>query len=215
MTNEEKKEVAKMFMVTAKLYDRDIGADVALLIVEDLEDLGFEKIKNALSVYRKDSKNKFWPKASDIRNIINPQINSKEFAITLARKIDATISKYGWNWEHGQFINGEKYYYGGGKYHWTFKEAVIAELGELGWHSICSRGGWLNVRNSANEMDEGQFIPQLVGQIESSFNLQKQGIDITLIEMPKPAIIEYEQNKIISDELNIKRLSNNLKEIPK
>lgn len=68
----------------------------------------------------------------------------------------------------------------------SFREAVIGELGAVAWHAICCRGGWLNLRNSSVEMDEGQFIAQLRDQIESSMALAAQGVDVTKIEMPKP-----------------------------
>lgn len=190
LNNSEKLELSKIVMATAKYYDKALDADVVRMIVEDLSDISFEQIAKAFFEYRRNPKNKFWPKSSDIRAIVYPQADNREIAITLAYKIDKSIRDHGYNWAIGQFQGGEIYYKGGKTLHHTFKDAVIAELGPLGWHAICSRGGWLAVRNSANEMDEGIFIAQMRDQIQASYSLEKQGVDITRIEMPDNRKIE-------------------------
>lgn len=190
---EQKSEFAKAYVMTCKLYDKTVELDLARMVVTDLLDLNFEKCFSALAEYRRDSRNKFWPKSADIRGIVQPSPSSRDVAITLARKIDQCVARYGYNWSMGTFIEGDIYFFGGGAYHWTFKEAVIAEIGALGWHAICSRGGWSHVRNSANEMEEGTFIAQMRDQIESSQNLQRQGVDITKIEM-----IEHKKSDVLS-----------------
>lgn len=165
-----------------------------------LQDLNFQKVMDAYDVAMQKSKTGKPPLVSHIREIVNPEIDSRFFAVELARKIDGAISKFGYNWAMGDIVNGEKYYLGGGKYHWTFKEAVIAELGDLAWHSICMRGGWENVRNSANEMEEGMFIAQMRDQLQASYALKKQGVDVTKIEM----ITHDNRNETQAIELNKK-----------
>lgn len=210
ISEDQRKELALIIISTASYYGRQFERSVISMMIDDLKDLSFSEITNAYSVYRRDPKNSAFPLPAKIREIINPTASSRDLANTMARKIDKAISKFGWNWEHGQSVNGEIYFEGGGRYHWTFKEAVIAELGEIGYHTIASRGGWLSVRNASNEMDEGQFIAQMRDQIESSYNLQRQGIDITQIEMPKGNVQEIGFN----NESNVHKLTM-LKEIPK
>ncbi len=191
---EEKNRLAVVYSATCKSFEKVLDPDVLKLQIDDLSDFDFEQITHALSVYRTDPKNRFWPKASEIRAIINPQPDTKQVAIELAYKIDKAVKKHGYNWASGQQQGGATYYKGGSNLYHTFKDAVIAELGPLGWHAICARGGWLSVRNSANEMDEGIFIAQMRDQIQASYSLEKQGFDITQIEMPKDKAIESNRN---------------------
>lgn len=206
MTSEQKNEVARLYNATCKVFDKVLDADVLKMQVEDLADLPFEKVMRALIDYRRNAKNTTWPRANKIREIINPKIDTKDLAVELSRKIDKAISKFGWGWSEGVFINGETYFLGGGKYHWTFKDAVIAELGEIGWHVIATRG-WIQLRNSANEMNEGVFIAQLQNQVQSSLNLASQGVDITKIELPS--------SKKKETEIAFDFSKNNLKEVIK
>lgn len=205
-TQEQKSEFAKNYVLTCKLYDKQVDFDIARLVVNDLSDLNFEQCLLALVEYRKSDKNKFWPKSSDLRAIVQPKPDKREIATILARNIDRAVAKHGYTWSMGTFIAGNVYFLGGGKWHWTFKEAVIAELGEIAWHAICVKGGWELLRNSANEMDEGQFIAQLRDQIQSSYNLKEQGIDVTKIEMPEHKGIEYKENKNVLNLVNIKSI---------
>lgn len=185
MTQEQRGQIAFLITKTAKYYSKQIDKEVISMMVDDLSDLDFGLVANAYSEYRKNPKNKFFPLPAQIREIIFPEIDDRFVAIELARKIDKCISKYGYVWEQGCFNGLNHYWQGNGKICSSFKEAVLSELGELGWHTICSRGGWLATRNSANEMEEGQFIAQMRDQILASITLQKQGIDIAQIEMPK------------------------------
>ncbi len=193
--NDERKIFGNALVTTAKLYDKEIGIDVAKLVIDDLEDLHFDQCLQALVSFRRDSKNKFWPRASDIRAIINPPLDSRTIAIEMARKIDKAVAKHGWVWQEGFYAvkDGISFRYwndSDGNIFYSFKEAVISELGDIGWHTICARGGWLRVRDSANSMEEGIFISQMRDQIQASIALKQQGLDITMIEMPKREQIE-------------------------
>lgn len=184
-SQEQRNFLGSILVKTAKFYDKDIGLDIAKIIVDDLQDLPFESCMNALQIYRNDSKNKFWPKSSDIRAIVTPEPDSRDFATVLARKIDLAVKKYGWVWSEGYFSaeHGQAYFVGGGKSFWSWKEAVIEELGIEGWNYIQSMGGWLQVRDSANEMNEGQYIAQTRDYIQSSYRLKKQGIEVEKIQI--------------------------------
>jgi len=184
-SQEQRNFLGTILVKTAKFYDKDIGLDIAKIIVDDLQDLSFESCMNALQIYRNDNKNKFWPKSSDIRAIVNPEPDSRDFATVLARKIDLAVKKYGWVWSEGYFSaeHGQPYFVGGGKSFWSWKEAVIEELGVEGWNYIQSMGGWLQVRDSANEMNEGQYIAQTRDYIQSSYRLKKQGIEVEKIQI--------------------------------
>lgn len=177
-------KLKEVIFLTAEYYNQPIRPEVILMFVEDFSGYRVEEVIKAYSQYRKNPKNTKAPLPAQIIALMNPEIDSKEIAIELSRKIDRVISKFGWNWQEGVFINGNIYFEGGGKYHWTFEEAVKAELGEVGLHIVNSRG-WTHLRNSANSMPEGTFIAQLREQIQSSVSLAKQGVDLTKLEFSK------------------------------
>ena len=175
-TNIEKKEFSKYFVATCKMFNQQVEADVVAMIILDLDDLNFNSCLEALHSYRRDPKNKFWPKAADIRSIVNPEIDPRDLAIQTAKKIDYAVAKHGGYWEQGIYTrSGAVVWEGGGQTHLSFKDAVIAEIGDIGWHYVCSRGSWANVRNAANEMEEGIFIAQTRDFLLSSIRMKQQG----------------------------------------
>lgn len=182
-TNSEKKEFAKAYVITCKFYNQNVDADVVAMAISDLEDLDFYSCIIGLQAYRKNAKNKFFPRAADVRDFVLPEPNSRELAISLAYKIDQAIGKFGGYWELGLIgPSGERYWQGMESYYPDFKSAVVSVLGDIGWHYVCMRGGWLQVRNSANEMGEGTFIAQTRDYLQSSINLKKQGVDLLSID---------------------------------
>lgn len=184
-SKQELSQFAEAYVTTAMLYDKVVDRNLAYLAASDLSDLPFQECMMALQKYRKNSFNKCWPKPADLRVIVNPKGDSRHVAITLAYAIDKAISKHGWSWEKGYYgLNGNYWKDKDGNTFNTFKDAVISELGEIGWHVICSRGGWNNLCESSRNMEEGIFIAQLRDQAQASITLKDQGIDITKIALP-------------------------------
>lgn len=207
---DDRQKFAHDLVLTAKFYDKDLPFDVAKMIVDDVCDLDFNSCLNALVLYRRNKENRTWPKSADIRAIVNPKLDSRAFAVELARKIDRAVSKHGWNWSQGvyggQHEDGSHWFYwndSAGNAYYSFQEAAIAELGDIGWHAICSRGGWSNVTSSANDMEEGMFIAQMRDQIQSSILLAESGVDITRIEMPKKPELDTKNGDLERGSINI------------
>lgn len=199
MLNQNQRDtLAKRISSISGLYGKDINRQQIIVYIETLEEFipaTFEQYVGALNSYALDTTHKFFPAPIELRRYIHPEPDNKLLAIEMARKIDKAVINHGNNWESG-FFNGrnptseaeylyfwEAYGKDGKKSFGSFKEAVIYEIGEVGWHAICSRGTWSSLCASANTMDEGTFIAQLRDQIMASYTLQKQGIDITKIKM--------------------------------
>jgi hypothetical protein len=187
----KRKEFCKEYILTCRIFDKEISYDLAQMVANDLADLDPNKCIFALASYRMNSFNKFWPKSVDIRGIINPQPSERDIAVALARKIELAVAKRGYYWPQGICVGQDQdgkpvmnYEGENGQLFSTFKAAAISQLGDIGWHLLCSRGGWQNIHQSANEMEEGQFIAQLRDQVESTLKLQKAGVDLTQISMP-------------------------------
>lgn len=200
MTQEQRNNLGQILGAMGVMFGRnDLTPPVLSMYLDDLEAAGlsFDQAVLACTRYRRDKKNTRFPLPAQLIEVVRPQADPKVLAIDIARRIDKAVAKHGWNWEHG-FFHGyhpetkdpmfyfEAFTNEGRKAFWTFKEAVIAELGEIAWHAICSRGGWQAVRESCNAMPEGMFIAQLRDQIEASVHLARSGVDVTRISLPPP-----------------------------
>lgn len=127
-TQEQRNIFAKEFILTAKLYDKEIGIDLAKMIIEAIEDLNFEECRKALKIYIADPKYKTWPRPADIRSISNPYLENTDQGKLIAAKIYEAIGKFGYsNYLQAMEFIGE-----------TGKEAVN-KFG--GWSLICEQVG--------------------------------------------------------------------------
>lgn len=185
-TQEQRNVFGELLVVTCKIYGFDMGRDVARLTIEDLQDLDALQCLAALTSYRKNPKNKTWPRAADIRALVQPDVDENAVAVELAHKIDHLIARMGYNWEQGVYVGAEENVFLNtrNEVFATFKEAVISEVGEIGWKVIQSRGGWLNLRNSSNEMEEGTFKAQFRDHVKSVISRSRAGYEISDLALP-------------------------------
>jgi hypothetical protein len=187
MNQEIRKKIAYELDSMGVYYSKQLNPQALSMMVSDLEDLPIELILMALKKYRQNPKNRTFPLPAQIREIINPQTDDRAVAIELSRKILTAIGRHGWAWQHGYFENGKPYFEDDKKNRFEhFHEAVVSELGELGWQIIQSRGGWQALTSSANEEDEGIYFAQLRDQVESTLKNLRAGIDIAKFALPDP-----------------------------
>lgn len=185
MTSEQRIQIGEAWMALATVYGREIQKPALTMMLNAISDLPAEKVLIVMNDWMKEAKNRSHPLPGDIREKIFPILDDKAVAIETARRLDKCVSKFGWTWEQGYFREGGNYWEDlDGKRHDSFKEAVVASVGAIGWHVICARGGWQNLRNSANEMEEGMFIAQTRDHVASSLQLQRAGVDIAKISLP-------------------------------
>ncbi len=210
MTPTDRQEIAAYWLVLAQMHGKEIATPVMTMMLDAVSDLPPPKVLAALRDWLKTSKHPRHPYPAEIRELVSPPVDSKFFANDVARKIDKALGAHGYTWENGAWFGQSKAWEtkvnGRTEYVLSFKDAVIAELGEIAWHAICARGGWQNLISSQKEMDEGQFIAQLRDQIQASYALQKQGVDVTQIQLPPPpeprgsgGLQRYGELKLISD----------------
>lgn len=122
-TLEQRKIFGTTLVLTAKLYDRDLDRDVARLVIGDLQDLDFQECLNALDAFRKNPKNKTWPRAADIRSMVKQELDDEtKGRLAAARALEA-VSKFGYS----NPVEAKEY------------------IGELGWKAIQRFGGWTYV----------------------------------------------------------------------
>lgn len=189
MNTNERVAVAEIWGVIAATCGKDLNQVSLKMMVDAVDDLPGNEVVAALQRWFRETKTHRFPLPAEVRYLVRPKPSSRVVAIELARKIDKALMSHGYVWESGYFSSNGYLWEsntGSGRISFpSFKDAVIAELGEIGWHAICSRGGWSRLIESQKVMDEGQFIAQLRDQIESSTILAEQGVDVAMIEMPK------------------------------
>jgi hypothetical protein len=184
MSQEERSRLAEYWLNLAVMYGKDIPRPTLRLMVDAVCDLGFGPIMGALEKWAKTPGKHSYPLPGDIRGILMPEIDLKAVAVALARKIDNCVSKHGWAWDQGVFSEDTMIFMGGDRPHATFKEAVIAELGPIGWEIIRQKGGWASTCRSANEMEEGMFIAQTRDLVHATLQLESQGVNLQQLGMP-------------------------------
>jgi len=186
MTQQERNTMGEYWVGLAQMFGRDLSKMSLKIMLDAIDDLDFQDCMNALSKWAQTSKLGRPPLPADLRDMINPPVDDRAVAIVMARKIDKSVRDHGWAWDHGIMGPDGVYYVGNGKPFATWKEAVLEELGPIGWATICQKGGWLQTRNSANDMEEVNFIAQTRDQIQSTMQLERQGVDLAKLDMPKP-----------------------------
>lgn len=192
MNQEERSRLAATWAQMAEIYGRKVTIESLKIMVDSIEEQDFQKVMAFMKKWPSIEKVGRHPYPAEIVTAITPQKpDNRMIALEVARKIDKAIQVHGWTWEGGFYsASGPRYWEAytasGVQQCFSFKDAVITELGEVAWHAISSRGGWLSLRDSQKDMEEGQFIAQLRDQVQASYTLAEQGHDVTLIEMPKP-----------------------------
>lgn len=208
MNQRERTHLAEQWAGLAQMYGRELNKTSLKIMIDAVEDLELKDVICAFTEWVKTSKQSRYPLPADIRQIVQPETDDKSLAIVLARKLDKAISTHGYNWEEGYFGANGNYWEGAMRAQFpSFKEAVLSELGPIGWATIRLKGGWKQTCQSANEMEEGMFIAQTRDLVQSNMELERQGVDLAKLDMPKP------KNEITSANESIKSLLSSVKEI--
>lgn len=192
-------EIKEAILDCADYYGVVLNPKVLTMYCADLCDLNPKIIISAYIQWRKDPKNTRMPLPAQIRATINPDLDDRKLSIEISRQIENAISKHGWNWEDGYFSPNGVYWESNNKIFFSFKEALLEELGPIGF-AVITRMGWLNLRNKANEMEPGTFHAQLRDTIDSTIYLERSGVNLAKLEFPKK---NNELNSIGANILNL------------
>lgn len=171
MWNENQKKIfGNAYIMTCKMFDKDINFEMAKFVVKNLEDLDFEKSLAALNIFVKDPKNKFWPKVAEIRSIVSPQLSKNDQANAIASNIRQAISRHGWSNLH----------------------AAKDELGAIAWEIVERCGGWKYIcENHGVELNPLTFYAQ-------SRDLAKSLLESEQNNLKENEQIDYKKNDIIN-----------------
>lgn len=147
MTTQELARVAQGFAVTAAYFRIQIDDAVLRMYAEDVSDLPFEMVMNALVTYRKDPRNRFMPLPAQIRDIVEPEESPDERAREIAARIEGAIVKFG----HPNEAEARNY------------------IGTDGWNIIQRYGGWNHLcQNHGRSISPAAFHAQVRDQLVST-----------------------------------------------
>lgn len=174
MTQQERDQLAVKIAECAYFYGKtDLDREKISMFINVISKFysnPFSEIIKAFDLYMHDSKNRFFPNPSQLREYLEKKVDAKLEADSLARKIDKAILTYGQSWGEGYFDgfyendrSKPKLYYIGKdrKKHATFKEAIISEVGEIGFGIIERRGGWKQFCISGQNNYDNNFFSRL------------------------------------------------------
>lgn len=139
MTENEIKQLAGLWAMYAGYYRTKLDDQVLRMYADDLADLDFAEVRNALDQYRKNPKNRVLPLPAMIREIIEPQVDPDSAAREIASRIVGAISKCGWS-----NPTGAREY-----------------MGEIGWEIVRRFGGWQYIcENHGLSLQPAAFMAQ-------------------------------------------------------
>lgn len=95
MSPEEKQQLKALFVANSLYFGQQIADQALKLYVEDMEDLPFSAVVEALKLIRRDPKTTRCPLPSVIRAKINPTFDPENQAVLIAAEIVEFISSCG------------------------------------------------------------------------------------------------------------------------
>ncbi len=206
MNQQERDILAKKINFYLKLYGKtDFTINSISQYIDVLESFYNKNLNDylfALDQYSKNKLNKFFPNPIQLRPYLEQELDEATISNELARTIKNLVNKKGYNWSSGRYYDTDLYIYEGkNENFWTFREAVISEIGPLGWDVIKNFGGWSTICNEANENQN--FIPQLREFIKSTIEFKKNNKNLETLQ-----ITNFQQNEL---DYQQKQLGNYLK----
>ena len=156
MNETELKQLSGLWAMYSAYYRSKLDDQVLIMYANDLEDLDFTLVKNALDQYRRNPKNKTLPLPAQIREIIQPEIDSDSLAKEIASRITGAISKFGW----------------------SNSGSAREFIGEDGWAVVERSGGWMYLcENHGITIDHGTFQAQSRDLLKARLIHSPQALD--------------------------------------
>lgn len=128
MNQQEQQKLKALFVALGVYYGQEITDGTLRFFIEDLDDLEYHEIENALRELRRDPRTNRLPLPAIIRDRIKPTQNNIDTGRDFAARIISAISLFGWS-----NATGAREY-----------------IGEDGWMIVRMQGGWNNICEMVN-----------------------------------------------------------------
>lgn len=178
MTDQDLSAIRKMFVMYVAYYRQpQLPDEVIHMYASDLSDLPLNAIQAAFEKYRKDPKNKTCPMPSQIRSLIQPEIDPEIEAREAASRIQAAVTKFGW----------------------CNPNEARAYIGEAGWHAVLRWGGWVHLcQNLGVSIDVANFQAQAREVLKGEMKRRQLGIaDMPPLLSSGPAKVKELVNHVL------------------
>lgn len=171
MTQDQRDSLGRLITVTAMYFQRQVTKEVVSLMVDDLQDLPYEKVVKAYQTIRKDPKTQGFPLPAKIRAIVEPVPTPEAEGREAVERIKLAIAKFGWP-----------------------QGAAAKEfIGPIGWRIVEGMGGWMRVCESDFIHNPG-LLAQARNRAEDLVNYGDSFRD-EVIQLPAPENFPALENK--------------------
>jgi hypothetical protein len=160
----EIQQLKALIVATAMYYGHALPDQVLALYLEDLADLPFAAVVDAIKEARRDPKTTRFPLPAVIRAKIAPVESDDDLAIEAVSRVVAAVSRYGW-------CNSER---------------ARDFVGELGWRVVEMEGGWKTVCETLTQDNIGTLRAQWRNLARSSITRGKAGTLDVAPRLPEP-----------------------------
>lgn len=167
MTQEERKTIGRRWIAVASTHGKVFSNDAWSVMLNAVDDLPFERLKNALDNWLAGPKARTFPFPIDLREQIVPPVDDETVAREAASRVIAAVAKFGW----------------------AQPGAAREWIGELGWVGVVRAGGWQYICENLGrrELPHAMFQAQLRDVCSAQIKLAKAGVLDQPIGLPKPA----------------------------
>lgn len=139
-----KAQIAQKIIGLAEYYDKTLTENQIEMFVEDLSVLTQDELNYAISRYRRNPDNSFFPLPGKLIALVHPVITEKDEAQDASHLIIAAVSKFGY----------------------TNPSPARMYMGELSWQAVQRMGGWKHLCEILTPDNEGMIKAQIRGLVE-------------------------------------------------
>ncbi len=166
--------IGELWIGLAQMYGKDISKPSMSIMLNAISDLDSRAVEKVLNEWAKTSKLGRHPFPAEIREKINPQLNSKDLARDTSMRVVQAVQKFGY----------------------TQPEEAETFIGPAGWVAVKRWGGWKYICEGLGvTLDVTTFAAQLRDLLESQVNLERSGVDLN-----KPAIEQSKKEELDNPE---------------
>lgn len=123
MTHEQLRNLKAMLITMSAYYQHRLDDTVVIMYADDLKDLEFSDVVQALARYRKDPRHRKMPLPAEVRGLIETPLSDEDQAREAAARIVQAMSKYGY----------------------TNPDRAREFIGSVGWLIVEREGGWTSL----------------------------------------------------------------------
>ena len=170
MNRTEQNQLTAAWAAYAAFYRIQLADEVLKMYAEDLADLDYAQVAQAMVAFRRNPKNRFMPMPADIRGMLQPLVDNDSAAREIAARVVHAVTQFGW-------CNGI-----------TASEYI----GEVGWQAVNRQGGWTHIcQNLGVGLNEGVFQAHIRDLIKGQLAYPQAAMEEKIgLNPPKSILIQ-------------------------